>query len=116
MAKSPDLIEWEDFEKIDLRVGRVVEVKRFEAARHPAYVLIVDLGSEIGRLKSSARITDLYTEEDLVGKLVVGVVNFPDKQVGSMMSECLITGFADAAGKVALCTPDKSVPLGARLF
>lgn len=108
-------ISWEDFTKVELRVGRVVSAEAFPEARKPAYVLRVDFGDEIGVRKSSARITDLYQPGELVGRLVVGVVNFPPKQIGPLRSECLITGFHDAEGRVALCVPDAAVPLGAKL-
>jgi len=110
-----ETITWNDFAKIELRVGRIVEARVFAEARKPAYVLQVDFGAEIGIRKSSAQITKLYSPEELVGKLVMGVVNFPKKQIGPVMSECLVTGFYDANGDVALCVPDKPVPLGAKL-
>lgn len=110
-----DTIGWDDFAKVELRVGRIVAAEPFAAARKPAYILHVDFGPEVGTRKSSAQITALYRPEALVGKLVVGVVNFPKKQIGPLMSECLITGFHDANGDVALCVPDRAVPLGARL-
>lgn len=108
-------IGWDDFSKVELRVGRIVEARVFAQARKPAYVLQVDFGPEIGIRKSSAQITALYRPEELVGRLVVGVVNFPPKQIGPLMSECLVTGFHDANGDVALCVPDRPVPLGAKL-
>jgi tRNA-binding protein len=108
-------ITWDDFARVELRVGRVLSAEVFEEARKPAYVLQVDFGEEIGTRKSSAQITDLYQPEDLVGRLVVAVVNFPKKQIGPLMSECLVTGFHDAEGRVALCVPDADVPLGAKL-
>lgn len=108
-------ITWDDFARVELRVGRIIEAHAFVAARKPAYVLQVDFGSEIGVRKSSAQITALYQPEELVGKLVVGVVNFPKKQIGPLMSECLVTGFHDANGDVALCVPDRPVPLGTKL-
>lgn len=111
-----ETINWSDFERVELRVGRVLEARVFAEARKPAYVLQVDFGAEIGIRKSSAQITGLYRPEELIGKLVVGVVNFPKKQIGPLMSECLITGFHDAAGEVALCVPDKPVPLGTKLM
>ncbi len=111
-----DQIEWDDFIKVELRVGRVIEAKVFEEARKPAYVLHVDFGEEIGIKKSSVQITELYSPEDLVDRLVVGVVNFPKKQIGPLMSECLITGFHNEGGEVVLCAPDQSVPLGAKLL
>lgn len=110
-----ETIGWNDFAKVELRVGRVLSAAPFPQARKPAYVLQVDFGPEIGVLKSSAQITELYAAEALVGRLVVGVVNFPKKQIGPLMSECLITGFHDAQGRVALCVPDADVPLGAKL-
>ena len=109
-------IGWEDFARVELRVGRVTAAEPFAEARKPAYRLQVDFGAEIGTRKSSAQITDLYRPEDLVGRLVVAVVNFPPKQIGPMMSECLVTGFHDAQGRVALCVPDQDVPLGTRLL
>ncbi|MFT4247810.1 MAG: tRNA-binding protein [Pseudomonas sp.] len=111
-----ELIDWNDFAKVQLRVGRVLSAEVFAQARKPAYVLHVDFGPEVGVRKSSAQITAHYTPESLVGRLVVGVVNFPAKQIGPLMSECLITGFHDADGHVALCVPDREVPLGTRLL
>lgn len=110
------IISWDDFLKVELRVGRVVSAELFREARKPAYVLHVDFGEEVGMRKSSAQITDLYKPEELVGKLVVAVVNFPKKQIGPFMSECLVTGFHNANGEVALCVPDKPVPLGTKLL
>jgi tRNA-binding protein len=106
----------DDFLKVELRVGRVLSAEPFARARKPAYVLQVDFGAEIGVRKSSAQITVHYRPEELVGRLVVGVVNFPNKQIGPVMSECLITGFHDADGAVALCVPDRDVPLGTKLL
>lgn len=108
-------ITWEDFSRVELRVGRVVAARTFPEARKPAYVLQVDFGESIGVLESSAQITDLYRPETLVGRLVVGVVNFPPKQIGPVRSQCLITGFHDRDGRVVLCVPDGDVPLGAKL-
>ena len=110
-----ETISWDDFSKVELRVGRVIDARVFAEARKPAYVLQIDFGPEIGIRKSSAQITKLYASEELVGKLVVGVVNFPKKQIGPLMSECLVTGFYDANGDVVLCVPDKPMPLGAKL-
>ena len=110
-----ETIGWDDFARVELRVGRIIDARAFAEARKPAYVLQVDFGPGIGVRKSSAQITKLYTPEELVGKLVVGVVNFPKKQIGPLMSECLVTGFYDVNGDVALCVPDKPVPLGAKL-
>jgi tRNA-binding protein len=109
-------ISWSDFEKVELRVGKVVAAVPFPEARKPAYVLQIDFGEEIGLRKSSAQITALYRPEDLLGRLVVAGVNFPKKQIGPLMSECLVTGFHDENGHVALCVPDREVPLGTRLL
>ncbi|MGI8560607.1 MAG: tRNA-binding protein [Luteimonas sp.] len=109
-------ITWDDFMKVELRVGRVLAAEPFEAARKPAYVLQVDFGPELGVRKSSAQLTARYRPDQLVGRLVVGVVNFPRKQIGPLMSECLVTGFHDAGGAVVLCVPDGDVPLGTRLL
>ncbi|MDX9874579.1 MAG: tRNA-binding protein [Spongiibacteraceae bacterium] len=111
-----ETISWDEFLKVELRVGRIVEAEPFEKARKPAYLLRVDFGPEIGIRKSSAQITGLYEPEELVGKLVVAVVNFPKKQIGPIMSECLVTGFHNEAGEVALCVPDRPVPLGTKLL
>ena len=111
-----DSIDWQDFTKVELRVGRVLAAEVFAEARKPAYVLQVDFGPEIGVKKSSAQITVHYRPEDLVGRLVVAVVNFPKKQIGPLMSECLVTGFHDANGAVVLCRPDLDVPLGTKLL
>ncbi|MDJ0623941.1 MAG: tRNA-binding protein [Desulfocapsaceae bacterium] len=108
-------IQWQDFEKVELRVGKIISAEIFKEARKPAFILKVDFGDEIGIRKSSAQITELYDIDDLPGRLVVGVVNFPKKQIGPLMSECLITGFHDKDGRVALCIPDGEVPLGAKL-
>lgn len=102
--------------KVELRVGRIVSASPFPEARKPAYVLEIDFGNEIGVKKSSAQITGLYSTDDLPGKLVVAVVNFPRKQIGPLMSECLVTGFHDEDGNVALCVPDRDVPLGSKLL
>ena len=111
-----ELIAWDDFTKVELRVGRVIEAAPFPEARKPAYILRVDFGPEIGIRKASAQITKLYAAAELVGRLVVAVVNFPKKQVGPIQSECLVTGFHDADGNVALCVPDRDVPLGTKLL
>jgi len=109
-------IAFEDFLKVELRVGQVVAAEPFPEARKPAYILHVDFGEAIGLRKSSAQLTDLYAPEDLLGRLVVAVVNFPPKQVGPIRSQCLVTGFHDESGRVALCVPDRPVPLGAKLL
>lgn len=108
-------ISWEEFEQVELRVGRVIEVHDFEKAKVPAYILKVDFGPGTGIKKSSARITDLYSHEDLLGKLVIGVINFPVKQIGPVMSECLITGFYQSDGSVVLAVPDRECAPGSRL-
>lgn len=109
-------IAWDDFIKVELRVGRVLSAEPFPQARKPAYILHVDFGPELGVRKSSAQITALYGPEQLIGRLVVAVVNFPKKQIGPLMSECLVTGFHDAEGRVTLCMPEHEVPLGTRLL
>lgn len=109
-------IEWSDFTKVELRVGKVLAAESFPEARKPAYRLQIDFGPEIGVRKSSAQITALYEPVSLVGKLVVAVVNFPPKQIGPLMSECLVTGFHNAKGQVTLCIPEHEVPLGTRLL
>ncbi|MFC3122599.1 tRNA-binding protein [Agaribacter flavus] len=108
-------IEWSDFQKIELRVGTILKVEDFPEARKPAYKLVVDFGEQIGTKKSSAQICDLYDKASLLGKQVVAVINFPPKQIGPYMSECLVTGFHRQDGKVVLATPDLAVHNGARL-
>lgn len=110
-----DTISWDDFTKVQLRVGTVLEAEVFKEARRPAFKLVVDFGDEIGIRKSSAQITDHYTPQSLVGRQVMGVVNFPPKQIGPMMSQCLVTGFVEADGSVVLAVPDKPVANGLRL-
>ena len=111
-----DTISFDDFLKVELRVGRILSAETFAQARKPAYVLQVDFGPELGVRKSSAQVTTHYTPEQRVGRQVVAVVNFPRKQIGPLMSECLVTGFHDADGAVRLCVPDQDVPLGTRLL
>ena len=108
-------ISWSNFQKIELRIGTIIEVEDFPEARNPAYKLKVDFGKEIGIKKSSAQITNLYTKESLIGKQVVAVVNFPPKQIGPFMSECLVTGFHREDGAVVLAIPDIKINNGARL-
>lgn len=109
------LISWEEFEQVDLRVGTILEVSDFPKARRPAYQLLVDFGEEIGTRKSSAQITAHYSKEELLGKQVVAVVNFPKKQIANFMSECLVTGFEDENGDIILTTVERKVPNGAKL-
>ena len=111
-----ELISWDEFSRVELRVGRIIAAEEFPQARKPAYLLQVDFGAELGVRKSSAQLTALYRREDLVGRLVVAVLNFPKKQIGPIMSECLVTGFHNERGEVALCVPDQPVPLGAKLL
>jgi tRNA-binding protein len=110
------MISYPDFEKVDIRVGKIISVEDFPEARKPAYKLMIDFGAEIGIKKSSAQITKHYKKEELVGRLVMGVVNFPPKQIGPFISETLTLGFADANGDIVLAQPDKDVPLGAKMF
>ena len=111
-----DLISWDDFTRVELRVGQVLRAQPFPEARQPAFILHVDFGKPIGIRKSSAQITHHYTPEALVGRRVIAVVNFPRKQIGPVQSECLVTGFHDADGHVVLAVPDGEVPLGTRLL
>lgn len=108
-------ISWDDFEKVELRVGTVVKCEEFPEARKPAYKLEIDFGPEIGTKRSSAQVTKHYTKDELVGTQVVCVVNFPVKQIGPFMSECLTTGFADDNGDVVLAKPERNVPNGSKL-
>ncbi|PWG17749.1 tRNA-binding protein [Salibaculum griseiflavum] len=110
-----DEITIDDFLKVDIRVGRVTRAEPFPEARKPAIKLWVDFGAEIGERKTSAQITDYYAPEDLPGKQVIAVVNFPPRQIGKFMSEVLVLGLHDAAGGVVLLSPDKDVPEGARM-
>ena len=109
-------ISFDDFLKVELRVGKILSAEVFPEARKPAYILHVDFGDDLGVRKSSAQITDLYRAEELVDRLVVAVINFPPKQIGPVKSQCLVTGFHDDENRVALCIPDKPVPLGTRLL
>lgn len=109
-------IAWDDFVAVELRVGTVLRVEPFPEARKPAYKVWVDFGPEIGEKKTSVQITRLYTPEELVGRQVVGVVNFPPKQVGPFMSEFLLTGFHDGDGAIVIVVPERPVPNGAKLL
>jgi tRNA-binding protein len=108
------VIDYDDFAKVDMRVGRVVAVEDFPEARKPAWKLTIDFGPEVGLKKSSAQITN-YGREELEGRLVVGVVNFPPRQIGPVRSEVLVLGATDEAGNVILLGPGSEVPLGARI-
>jgi tRNA-binding protein len=107
-------IVYDDFAKVDMRVGRIVEVEDFPEARKPAWKLRIDFGPEIGEKRSSAQITN-YSREELEGRRVVGVVNFPPRQIGPIRSEVLVLGASDSEGRVILLAPDVDVPLGARI-
>jgi len=108
-------ITWPDFEKIHLCVGTVLAAEDLPSARKPAYVLTIDFGPH-GVKRSSAQITTHYTKDELIGRQVVAVINFPEKQVGSVMSQCLVTGFADADGDIVLTSVEREVPNGSRLI
>jgi len=109
-------ITWKDFEKVDIRIGTIVEVEDFPEARNPAFILKVDFGIEIGLKKSSSQIKDLYTKDQLQGKQVIAVVNFEPKQVGPIMSECLVLGFYRQDNSVVLATNDLPINNGSRLL
>lgn len=111
-----ETISFDDFLKVDIRVGQVVEAEVFKEARKPAYKMMIDFGPEIGVKKSSAQITKHYVPEELVGRRVMAVVNFPPRQIGPIKSEVLTLGVPDEEGEVVLLTPDKDVPIGGRLF
>ena len=108
------MIDFDDFLKVDMRVGRVVAVDDFPEARKPAWKLTIDFGEELGTKRSSAQITN-YTREELEGRRIVGVVNFPPRQIGPVRSEVLVLGASDEEGRVILLAPDTDVPLGARI-
>jgi tRNA-binding protein len=109
-------ISWDDFEKVDIRTGTIVAAEPFPQALKPAFKLRIDFGPEIGEKRSSAQITVHYTPEDLIGRQVMAVVNFPPRQIGPFMSEVLTLGFADANGDIVLAAVDTPVPNGARLM
>ncbi|MFA6023817.1 MAG: tRNA-binding protein [Candidatus Gracilibacteria bacterium] len=106
----------DDFQKLDIRVGRVLAAEPFPEARKPAYKLTIDFGGEVGTKKSSVQITKHYAREELVGRLVLGVVNFPPRQIGPFVSEVLTLGLPDSDGEVVLTQPERDVPVGGRLF
>lgn len=109
-------IDWNDFEQVELRIGTIVKAEEFPEARRPAYKLTIDFGDEIGTRRSSAQITDHYSVESLIDKQVIAVVNFPAKQIGPFMSECLVTGFMDKNNSVVLAVPDKACDNGSKLL
>lgn len=109
-------ISFDDFQRVDIRVGTIVRSEPFPEARRPALKVWVDFGPDIGERKSSAQITRHYSSSDLVGRQVAAVINFPSKQIGKFMSECLVLGFPDADGEVVLIRPDLPIPDGGRLF
>jgi tRNA-binding protein len=115
-AAAPAVITYEDFSRVDIRVGTVVEAKPLEGARKPALQLRIDFGPELGVRKSSAQIVKHYTPEALVGRQVAAVINFPPRQIGKFMSQVLTLGFPDAEGGVVLVCPDHAVPNGGKLF
>ncbi len=108
-------ITWQEFEQVELRIGTILEVEDFPEALKPAFKLLIDFGEDIGIKKSSAQITHHYKKEELIGKQIIGVVNFPKKQIGPWMSECLVTGFYDNEGNVVLAVPDNSIDNGIKL-
>ena len=110
-----DPITFDDFLKVDIRVGRVLRAEDYPEARKPAIKMWIDFGSEIGERKTSAQVTAHYSLESLVGKQVMGVVNFPPRQIGKFMSEVLVLGLTDEAGGIVLLSPDQDVPLGERM-
>jgi len=116
MTAEPALLSYAEFQRVDIRVGRVVAVDDFPEARKAAYKLRIDFGAEIGIKKSSAQATKHYTKEELLNRLVVAVVNFPPKQIGPYMSEVLTLGVPDAENGVVLLLPERDVPLGGRMF
>jgi tRNA-binding protein len=116
MSETTPEISFNDFLKVDIRKGTVVDAQPFPEARKPAIKLWVDYGDEIGVKKSSAQITVHYAPEELIGKQVLAVVNFPRRQIGKFMSEALVLGLPDENGEVVLLTPDKPVPNGARMY
>ena len=111
-----DEITIEDFQRVDIRVGRIVAAEPLKGARKPAYALRIDFGAEVGVRQSSAQITERYQPEGLIGRLVLAVVNFPPRRIAGFRSEALTLGVADENGAVVLIAPDSNVPLGARLF
>ena len=113
--KNMEQITWQDFEQVELRAGTIVSVEEFPEARKPAYIIHADFGPKVGILKSSAQVTDRYQRESLVGRQVIGVINFPTKQVGSIRSQFLVTGFTCEDGTVVLAQPEQPVTNGLKL-
>jgi len=111
----PNSLTWADFQNVEMRVGTILEVNDFPEARNPSYQLVLDFGSEIGRLKTSAQITSLYSKDELIGKQVIAVVNFPKKQIANFMSECLVLGAVEGEN-VTLLRTDKPVENGLRIL
>ena len=108
-------ITWDEFQTVEMRVGTIIDAQEFPEAIKPAYKLVIDLGEEIGLKKSSAQITDLYSTEELIGKQIIAVVNFPPKKIGPFTSECLVTGFYTKTNTVILATTDKKISNGSLL-
>lgn len=115
-AGAAPIIDFAEFLAVDIRIGKVIVAAPLQGARKPAFVLTIDFGAQIGVKKSSAQITEHYTCDELPGRLVAAVVNFPPRQIGKIMSEVLTLGFPDASGAVVLFAPDREVPIGSRLF
>lgn len=115
-ANAAALIDFSQFAAVDIRIGKVIAAEPLKDARKPAYVLTIDFGASIGVKRSSSQITEHYTLDELPGRLIAAVVNFPPRQVGKIMSEVLTLGFPDASGAVVLFAPDHEVPIGSRLF
>jgi len=113
---TPAPITWSEFEKVDIRAGRVLRAEPFPRARRPAVRMWIDFGPELGERKSSAQVAALYSPDALVGRMVLAVVNFPPKQIADFMSEVLVLGVPDAEGRIVLLQPDREVPPGARMF
>jgi tRNA-binding protein len=109
-------IEWDDFEKVDVRVGKVIEAQPFPEARKPSIKLVIDFGADVGTRRTSAQLTEHYDPEGLVGRQVVAVVNFPPKRIAGFKSEVLVLGVPDEAGEVVLLSPDMEVPEGGKMF
>jgi len=109
-------ITWDEFQKVEMRVGTIIDAQEFPEAIKPAYKLVIDLGEEIGLKKSSAQITDLYSIKELIGKQIIAVVNFPPKKIGPFTSECLVTGFYTKTNTVILATTDKKISNGSLLI